>query len=480
MFFPPLAVERAMKVKDVLVRAISGEYTWWQAAEILGMSLRSVRRWRLRMERHGYTGLIDMRRGVPSPRRAPVAEVQRIVGLYRDTYRGYNARHFYQTVKREHGVRLSYSLVRQLLQSAGLMKKGRARGRHRMRRPRRARFGEMLHLDGSPHCWLALVPEEKQTLIQVVDDATSRLLYAQLWPGETTRAVMTAMREIVREHGIPESFYTDRAGWAFDTPKAGGKVSRTNLTQVGEVLARLGVEHIPSYSPQARGRSERMNRTLQGRLVNELRVAQVTALEAANEYLRERYLPTHNEEFAKPSADSTSAFVELGDVDLDEVFYEEAVRKVGKDNTVGIDGVLLQVEKQAGRRTCSGLSVQVRRHLDGGYTVRRGAQRLGAYDAYGRPRPPAAGKTTHQDRPGSTQQPRVDSRLVQAISTYRSSRGGGGRARVPVSGRLRLPPTGTPSSRMPSKACESGQITCQNRADISLVTNRDVADRQRP
>jgi len=147
------------------------------------------------MEKHGYAGLIDMRRGVPWPRRAPVAEVQRIVGLSRDTYRGFNARHFYQTVKREHGVKLSYSYVRQLLQAAGLMKKGRARGRHRMRRPRRPRFGEMLHLDGSSHCWLALVGEEKHTLIQVVDDATSRLLYAQLWPGETTRAVMTAVSE---------------------------------------------------------------------------------------------------------------------------------------------------------------------------------------------------------------------------------------------------------------------------------------------
>jgi hypothetical protein len=186
--------------------------------------------------------------------------------------------------------------------------------------------------------------------------------------------------------------------------------------------------------------------------VNELPdLAQVTTLEAANEYLRERYLPTHNEEFAKPPADSTSAFVELGDVDLDEIFFEEAVRKIGKDNTVGIDGVLLQVEKQAGRHTCVGLSVQVRRHLDGGYTVRRGAQLLGAYDATGSPRGHAAEKTTRQDAPDSTQRRRVDSRVVPAISTYRSW-GAGGRARVPVSGRLRLPPTSTPFSRMATKA----------------------------
>ncbi len=447
MLFPPSALERAMKVKEVIFRAISGEYTWLQAAEILGMSPRTLRRWRYRMERHGYAGLIDMRHGAPSPRRTPVAEIQRIVGLYRDTYRGYNARHFFQTVRREHGVRLSYSHVRQLLQGAGLMKKGRARGRHRTRRPRRPRFGEMLHLDGSRHVWLALVPEAKQTLIQVVDDATSRLLYAQLWPGETTRAVMTAMRDVVVEHGIPESFYTDRAGWAFDTPKAGGKVNASNLTQVGEALARLGVEHIPSYSPQARGRSERMNRTLQDRIVNELRVvAKATTIEAANQYLRERYLPTHNEEFAKSPADPHSAFVGLDEVDVNEIFFEEAVRKVGKDNTVAVDAVVLQLGKQPARRTCAGLSVQVRRHLDGCYSVRRGTQLFGRYDAEGQPRPPSPLRPTHQDAAGTTLATPVDSTLVPAISTYRGW-GKSGRYRVAACGRLRLPsPAVVPST----------------------------------
>jgi transposase len=450
MFFPPSAVERAMKVREVILRAMSGQYTWLQAAEILGMSPRSVRRWRYRMERHGYAGLIDMRRGIPSPRRAPVAEIQRIVGLYRDVYRGYNARHFYQTVRREHGVRLSYTYVRQLLQGAGLMKKGRARGRHRTRRPRRERCGELLHLDGSRHVWLALLPEEKQTLIQVVDDATSRLLYAQLWPGETTRAVMAALRDVVLEHGIPEAVYTDRAGWAFDTPKAGGKVSPTNLTQVGEALVRLGVEHIPSYSPQARGRSERMNRTLQDRLVNELRVAQASTPEAANQYLRERYLPTHNEQFVKPPADPATAFVAAAGVDLNEVFFEEAIRRVGKDNTVAIDALLLQIDKQPARRSCAGLAVQVRRHLDGGYTIRRGAQLFGAYDPEGRPRALTPRSGTHQDAPGATQTTRVDSKVVPAISTYK--RGGSRRgARVPTYARLRLASADTPSTRLTPK-----------------------------
>jgi transposase len=450
MLYPPLAVERAMQIKEVLLRAMNKEYSWLRAAEILGITARGLRRLRQRMEQFGYQGLVDMRRGRPSPRRTPVAEVERILELYRERYSGFNARHFFQTVRREHGVKLSYSCVKQILLGAGLIKRRHSRGRHRRRRERRARFGEMLHLDGSRHVWLVLVPDEKQTLIQVVDDATSRLLYAQLWPGETTRGVMTAIREVVREHGIPESLYTDRAGWAFETPKAGGQVDKTHLTQVGEALARLGIEHIPSYSPQARGRSERMNRTLQDRLVNELRVAGITTLEAANNYLRERYLPTHNEEFTKEPMDPMRAFVELGAVDLDEIFFEEAVRTVGKDNTVGFDGVLLQIERQAGRRTCAGLAVQVRRHLHGGYTVRRGTQLLGAYDAEGCLRPPAPTTSTRQDAPGSTHGPRVDPRVVPAISSYRTS-GRGGLARVPASARLRLPPAGTHSSRTASK-----------------------------
>jgi len=451
MLFPPSAMERAMQIKEVLLRAMNKEYSWLRAAEILGITPRGLRRLRARMEQFGYQGLVDMRRGRPSPRRTPVAEVERILELYRDKYPGFNGRHFYQTVRREHGVKLSYSCVKQILQGAGLIKKRRSRGRHRRRRERRPRFGEMLHLDGSRHGWLALVPEERQTLIQMVDDATSRLLYAQLWSGETTHAVMTAMCEVVREHGIPESFYTDRAGWAFETPKAGGKVSTTHLTQVGEALARLGVEHIPSYSPQARGRSERMNRTLQDRLVNELKVAGIVTVEAANDYLRRRYLPTHNEEFAREPADSMMAFVPVGEVDLDEIFFEGAIRKVGKDNTVGFDGVLLQIEKQAGRRTCAGLSVEVRCHLDGGYTVRRGAQLLGAYDAEGRIRPARPTPPTHQDAPGSTPLTWVDSRVVPAISSYGPS-GRARRAGVPACGRLRLPPAGTPSLRTASKA----------------------------
>src|SRR5262249_51009465 len=211
-----------------------------------------------------------------------------------------------------------YTSVKLALQEAGLVPRGRARGRHRRRREPRPCFGELLHLDGSDHAWLALCPGQRQTLVTVLDDATKRLLYAQLWPEETTQAVLTALRTVLATWGLPMALYTDRAGWAFHTPTAGGPVDRAHLTVVGRILARLGIDHIPAYSPQPRGRVERLNRTPQGRLVNELRVAGLTTLEAANAYLRDQFLPDYHPQFTRPPAAPASAFVPLGAaVDLD-------------------------------------------------------------------------------------------------------------------------------------------------------------------
>src|SRR5499427_4457008 len=263
----PGAVERAMKVQEVIVQAIAGKLTWIQAAEILGCSARTLRRYRWRLERDGYDGLFDRRRRLPSPKRAPLAELQRVLALYRDRYRDFNVRHFHQLARREHGVRFCYAFLKKALQSAGLVPKHRHRGRHRRRREPRACFGELLHLDGSRHRWLGLVPEQWLTLIAVVDDATKEVLYAQLSAeGESTARVMTALRAVITTWGLPMALYTDRAHWAAHTPVAGGGVDRKKLTQVGRALAQLGIEHILGYSPQARGRSERMNGTLQGRL----------------------------------------------------------------------------------------------------------------------------------------------------------------------------------------------------------------------
>lgn len=388
MVLATAALERAMKIQEVIMRALSGAITWLQAADILGLHPRSVRRWRARYQAGGRVVLYDRRCLRPSRRKAPALEVQRILRLYRERFGGWNVRHFYRFARRDHAVTLSYSFVKLALQEAGLVRKGRARGRHRRRREPRACFGELLHLDGSTHAWLRRCPEAKLTLITVVDDATKRLLYAQLWPSETTQAVMSALRHVCAAHGLPIALYTDRAGWAFHTPKAGGRVDRTHLTQVGRALAHLGIEHIPSYSPQGRGRSERLNRTLQGRLINELDRAGITTRAAANTYLAERFLPDYNDEFARPPADPASAFVPLHGVDLDTVLCHEEERTVGQDNVVTLEQVPLQLAKQPGRRTCAGVHVTVRRHLSGQHSVWHGTRCLGRYDGQGRPLPP--------------------------------------------------------------------------------------------
>jgi transposase len=382
MVFAAAAVERAMKMQEVVLRALSGALTWLQAADILGLDPRTVRRWRARFEANGALGLYDRRRQ-PSRRHAPALEVKRILTRYRDTYRGFNVRHFHQLARREHGVTLSYSFVKLALQEAGLVAKRRARGRHRRRREPRPCFGELLHLDGSPHAWLALRSDPRQALIAVLDDATKRLLYAQLWPVETRQAVMSALAHVLRTYGLPRALYTDRAGGAFHTPKAGGPVDRDHLTHVGRALSRLGIEHLGAYSPQARGRGERVNRTLPDRLVNELRLAGVTSREPANAYLRERFIPDDNATFTRPPADPTSAFVPLGAVDLDQLLCEEEERVVGQDNVVTFERVHLQLATQRGRPTCAGLRVVVRRHFDGSYSVWRGPHCLGRFAAEG-------------------------------------------------------------------------------------------------
>jgi hypothetical protein len=391
MAYPDGAVERAMKVQEVILRALSGQLTWLQAADILGRSPRSIRRLRLRYERYGYDGVLDRRRQTPSPKRAPVAEVERLLRLYRDRYQGFNVRHFVRVARRDHGLRFCYAFVKTALQGAGLVDKSRPRGRHRRRREPRPCFGELLHLDGSRHQWLALVPEQWLTLLTVVDDATTQVLYAQLSErGESTATVMTALRAVFTTWGLPAALYTDRAHWAAHTPVAGGAVDRTKLTQVGRALAQFGIEHILGYSPQARGRSERMNGTLQGRLVNELRVARLTTVAAANRYLRERFLPDFNAEFSHPPAEAPAAFVPLGGADLEQILCHQDERVVARDNTVVLDGIVMQLAKQPGRRSCAELRVLVRRHLDGRHSVWHGARRLGFFDARGRVVTPAA------------------------------------------------------------------------------------------
>jgi transposase len=382
--YPADAVERAMTMYEVILRVKSRELTVWQAAEILDCTERTVRRYRRKIEQRGYKNLFDRRRRLPSPKRAPAAEVGRLLELYRTKYMGFTVKHFHDLATRDDGVTLSYSFAKKVLQDAKLVKKRKPRGKHRLRRQPRACFGEMLHLDGSEHAWLALCPDERQTMIAILDDATKRLLYAQLHDAESTATVLAGLRDVIGTHGIPMALYTDRARWAFITKTAGGRVEEKQRTQVGRALAKLGVEHIPSYSPQARGRGERLNRTLQDRLVNELRLAGIRTVEAANRYLREKFIPDYEARFARAPRDPASAFVPVRGVDLDQVLCHEEERTVGQDNVVGFEGKSLQLAKQPGRRSCAGMRVLIRRHIDAGYSVWRGTELLGHFDAKGR------------------------------------------------------------------------------------------------
>lgn len=379
------AQERVMRFQEVILQATRGKMSWLQAADVLGIRPRTLRRWRVGYERYGLKGLRDKRRVERAPNGVPESEIKRWLQLYEQKYRTYNVRHFYSTLKRKHGgCAWSYTAVRRALQLAGLVKKKRPRGRHFMRREPRPCFGEMLHIDGSRHLWLALVPEHWFTLIPVVDDATKRLLYAQLFEGETTEAIMTALAAVIQRHGIPQCLYSDRAGWATHTGRAGQLVDRTRLTQVGRALHQLGVEHIMAYSPQARGRSERANRTLQDRLVKELQSHGIRTLARANRYLEEVFIPAFNEEFSRPPAEVDSGFAPLGSADLDRIFCYLETRQVQRDNTVTLNGVLMQISRQAGRRTCAGLDVEVRRHLDGTHTLCWGTKLLGRFSSQGR------------------------------------------------------------------------------------------------
>ena len=382
-FYPESAVERTMKIQEVILRAMAKKITWGQAAEIIGISDRQMRRWYERYREFGYDGLFDRRLGRPSPKRVPVETVERVLGLYGEKYYDLNVRHFCEKLREKHGIGLSYTWVKTALQGAGLVRKGRSRGVHRRRRARRPLPGMLLHLDGSRHRWFS--DDRWYDLLVVLEDATSEIYYAQLVEQESTRTVMAALREVIERKGIFCALYSDRASHFFQTPQAGGKIHPERLTQVGRALKELGIQMIPAYSPQARGRSERNFGTWQGRLPQELRLRGITTVEAANEFLRQEYIAEFNRRFCVPSTQPGSAFVPCRRRDLDFVFSLQETRTVAGDNTVQLGERWLQIEPTGWRGTLAGCRVTVREHLDGTLTVSYGPHLLGRYNAQGWP-----------------------------------------------------------------------------------------------
>jgi transposase len=381
--YPQRARERAMRVEEVILRAVSKQITFWQAAWILRMSPRHLRRVMERYRRWGFDGLLDRRKGRPSAKRVPWAVAEQVLSLYREKYFDFSVRHFHEKLREEHGIPYSYTCIKLLLQGAGLVERARKRGPHRRKRERRPMAGMLLHIDASRHRWFG--DERWYDLLVVLDDASSEIYYAQLVEEESTVTVLAALKEVVEQKGLFCALYSDRGSHFWLTPKAGEMVDRQSLTQVGRAMRELGIEMIPAYSPQARGRSERNFGTWQGRLPQELRVRGIRERTEANRFLRESYIVEFNRKFSVPAAQPESAFVPAVGKDLQRIFSVQQERVVNQDNTVRVANRTLQIAKSKWRGTLAKCRVQVCEHLDGSWSVFYGPHLVGCYAADGSP-----------------------------------------------------------------------------------------------
>jgi len=373
---------RMQRFEEIHDRYSKGRLSAAEAAEWLGVSERTFRRQRARYEEEGLSGLLDRRLGKVSPHRIGADEVDRVLNLYRTRYTGWTVKHFHERLVEKHGLRRSYGWTKSVLHAAGLVRPAVKRSAHRKKRPRRPVPGLMLHQDGSQHLWLPAL-ERPIDLIVTLDDATSEIYSAFLVEEEGTDSSFRALLEVFQAQGLPCSLYTDRGSHYFHTPEAGGKVDKTTLTQVGRALDQLGVEHIPAYSPEARGRSERMFGTLQSRLVHELADAGITTIAAANRFLAEDYLPRHNARFAVAASEPGSAFVAVSGVDLAEILCHQEARVVGRDNTVRFERLVLQIPPSPWRPHFVKATVRVHRYPDGRLAIFYGPRCIARYDAAG-------------------------------------------------------------------------------------------------
>lgn len=374
---------RQMRFEEAYGDWKRGKLTQEEAARILGVCDRTFRRYTQRFDDGGLEALLDKRITQASHRRAPVDEVLALAERYRKRYTGWNARHFHSHYRRAGGSR-SYTWVKKCLQVAGLVKKASRRGAHRKRRERSPLPGMMLHQDGSRHEW---VPGQQWDLIVTMDDATNEHYSMFFVAQEGTWSSFRGIGEVIRARGLASSFYSDRGSHYWRTMEAGGKVDKHLPTQFGRAMKQLGIEMIPSYSPEARGRSERMFGTHQDRLTKELALHGITEMEAANRYVGEVYLPQFNEEFMQPPLEDGTAFVPWIGGNPDEILCEQHDRQVGHDNCVSFDGKKLQIPPDKYRCHYVKTHVRVHRYQDGSLAVFHGPRRLADYNPDGKPLP---------------------------------------------------------------------------------------------
>jgi transposase len=371
---------RRMRFSSLLDRQERSELTQVEAAALLGISERTFRRYRDRHAEAGDAGLADGR-SCRSPKRAAEAEIERMLGLYRNKYADFTVKHFHEQLVSRHGYTLGYTVTKVHLHRAGLVRPAPARSAHRKKRPRRPLVGMLLHQDGSRHAWLE--GQAPLDLIVTMDDATSAIYSMFLVEEEGTASTFQGLREVIERHGLFCSLYTDRGSHYFYTAKAGEKVSKTQLTQVGRALQQLGIEHIAAYSPEARGRSERAFRTLQDRLPKELRLAGITTVAEANAWFAATYLAQHNARFAIEPEIADTAFV-VDTVGLGpETLCIQDTRVVANDNTIAWNGRRLQIPASRLRPHFVKATVRVHEYPDGTISVSLGPNRLARYTAEG-------------------------------------------------------------------------------------------------
>ena len=370
---------REMRFEEVYFGWNESRLSQEEAARVLGVSDRTFRRYINRYEEMGLEGLLDKRLTQASFRRAPVDEVMAVSARYEGRYRGWNVKHFYSWYQRDGGLR-SYSWVKNTLQARGLVPKVKKRGVHRKHRERAPFPGMMLHQDGSTHEW---VSGKKWDLIVTMDDATSEHYSMFFVDEEGTDSSFQGVRDVIIQRGLFSSLYTDRGSHYWYTPKEGGKVSKTQLTQFGRAMKHLGIQMIAAYSPEARGRSERAFSTHQDRLPKELALNGITGMDAANRYLAKEYKPSFNAEFMQPAPEEGSAFIPWIGENLDDILCQQEERTVSADNCVSVDGHKLQIPPNKYRCHYVRVSVMVHYYRDGSIAIFHGPRKLADYDKQG-------------------------------------------------------------------------------------------------
>jgi hypothetical protein len=378
---------RVMTKQQVMLKAINGEITWIQAADILGVTARHMRRMRNAVKHEGFGELIDGRgTRAARRRRIPMEVVRELCRLKREVYPDFSVRHFYEKATEQHGLRLSYNWSRLVLQEAGIVEKAAGRGKYHRKRERRPMVGMLVHLDASMHEWIAGLP--MWDLVVALDDADGRILHARLVEQEGVASSLEALEAVLRRYGRFCELYTDRGSHFCRTAKAGEPPAEEQNGQVARVLHVLGITHIRARSPQARGRSERAFGTIQGRLPQELRLNGISTYEEANRYLEEVFVPDFNRRFTVAPAQRQSAFTPVPKgMDLSLLLSIKHDRIVRNDNTVTFRNLILQLRSTPSRLHFVRCPVTVHQFSDRTLGVSYQGQLLARYDSHGGPLP---------------------------------------------------------------------------------------------